>query len=385
MLGSIMNSQFAQMAKNIGVSRLADVTGLDRVGLPVVAAIRPLSRNITVSFGKGKTYEIACLSALMEAAELYFSETCQLPIAKAKYLQLGSEVALNPMRLELVGQPEDALVTDFQWVTGFCLKSKKPIMVPWEIISMDYSMAARKNDRVLAFGPTGLAAAFDESRAILHGLYEVIERDCHNAWNTASDENRENTLVDLNCIHATESLELLGQLKSADLQVLLWDMTGSNKIPCYLAEVFDLALCAPTAYTQGAAADISPQQSIYRALSEAVQIRLTYISGSRDDLERSDYGHRYDEIIYNRKWILENLKTRRQIPKAPKATSQPSSDLEEVCRMLDASGIDDVIVVRLTREHEDVKVVKVIVPSLKDVRVADEPTLNRNQFEFMSA
>lgn len=380
-----MDSRFALFAKNVGVSRLANVTGLDRVELPVVAAIRPLSRNITVSFGKGKTYEIACISALMEAAELYFSETCQFPLVCAKYLELGSEVALNPLRLELIGQPAEVLAKEFQWVSGFYLKSGKQVLVPWEIVSMDYSIADREKDRLLAFGPTGLAAAFEESCAILHGLYEVIERDCHNFWNTTSDQEREETLIDLESIQSVEILELLDLIKAANLEVLLWDMTSSNKIPCYLAEVFDLASSATTSYTHGAAANTSPNRAIYRALAEAVQIRLTYITGSRDDLDRSDYGNRYHEIVSNRKWILENLKIRRRLPKLLENTSQPSSDLTEVCRLLEASGIDDIVVVRLTQEHEVAKVVKVIVPSLKDVRDDDELVLDRSQFEIMLA
>lgn len=37
----------------MGITRLADVTGLDRIGVPVFAAIQPNARSVAVSQGKG--------------------------------------------------------------------------------------------------------------------------------------------------------------------------------------------------------------------------------------------------------------------------------------------------------------------------------------------
>src|SRR4051812_28921774 len=37
----------------LGITRVADITGLDRIGIPVFQGIRPLSRAIVVSQGKG--------------------------------------------------------------------------------------------------------------------------------------------------------------------------------------------------------------------------------------------------------------------------------------------------------------------------------------------
>ena len=46
-----------------GISRLANVTGLDRIGVPVVLSIRPDSRSVSVSHGKGITPAAARVSA----------------------------------------------------------------------------------------------------------------------------------------------------------------------------------------------------------------------------------------------------------------------------------------------------------------------------------
>ena len=52
-----------------GISRVANVTGLDHIGLPVVIAVRPNARSIAISQGKGRTLDHAKASAVMEAIE----------------------------------------------------------------------------------------------------------------------------------------------------------------------------------------------------------------------------------------------------------------------------------------------------------------------------
>jgi ribosomal protein S12 methylthiotransferase accessory factor YcaO len=36
-----------------GITRIADVTGLDTIGIPVMTVVRPLARSLSVSQGKG--------------------------------------------------------------------------------------------------------------------------------------------------------------------------------------------------------------------------------------------------------------------------------------------------------------------------------------------
>ena len=358
--------QIEDLAKRIGVSRLADVTGLDCVGLPVVAAIRPLSRNLTVSFGKGLTRELARLSAVMEAAELYFSERPPCALVTATFGELAQDRALDPESLEQI-EPFEAAKQVFGWVEGRLLGPNHPILVPWEIVSMDFTVEARREKRVLNFGATGLAADFLESKAVLHGLYEVIERDAHNSWNLASDDHRAETLVDLGSVHASDVLSLIDRIKTANLELLIWDMTGRAGVPCYLAEVFDLASSTPTAYVQGAAADLSPGVAIRKAITEALQVRLTYISGSRDDLDWSDYGSRYDHVVANRYWVKNNVAALRKVAASDETQISGDQALPEVASRLSGAGFPTLIAVRLTAVDDPLSVAKVIVPSLSDV------------------
>jgi ribosomal protein S12 methylthiotransferase accessory factor len=72
-------ADFGRHLQAMGITRLANVTGLDVIGIPVYMAVRPNSRSITVSQGKGLDREAARVSALMESAEAWHAETVNLP------------------------------------------------------------------------------------------------------------------------------------------------------------------------------------------------------------------------------------------------------------------------------------------------------------------
>src|ERR1700742_693684 len=67
----------------MGITRVANVTGLDTIGIPVVMVCRPNARSLSVSQGKGLTLDAAKASGLMESIELYHAETITLPLKLA--------------------------------------------------------------------------------------------------------------------------------------------------------------------------------------------------------------------------------------------------------------------------------------------------------------
>ena len=58
----------------LGISRLTDITRLDRLGLPVCASVRPRGQTLRVHAGKGLTLVEARVGALMEAIEFAVAE-----------------------------------------------------------------------------------------------------------------------------------------------------------------------------------------------------------------------------------------------------------------------------------------------------------------------
>ena len=93
-------ARFGPLAPAMGITRISDVTGLDRIGIPVAMAVRPNSRSVSVCQGKGLTVEHAFASALMEAAEQFHGEGIAGRFRLASYRELSARAAVvDPWKL----------------------------------------------------------------------------------------------------------------------------------------------------------------------------------------------------------------------------------------------------------------------------------------------
>ena len=162
-----------------GITRVADVTGLDRIGIPVALAVRPNSRSLSVSQGKGALKAEAFISAAMEALELATAE--RLPEAP-KWASLAemSNSGVPTMALDLSTRcrldrlnRHDALA----WVQGYDLATQCVVHVPWSLVGADYRPDPPGFHGAFQVSTDGLASGFDFRTAIVHGLCELIERD----------------------------------------------------------------------------------------------------------------------------------------------------------------------------------------------------------------
>src|SRR5450755_2140673 len=78
-----------------GITRVADITRLDDIGVPVHLAYRPTGLTYAVSIGSGGTALQSQVSAVMESIEAWHAENLQLAIAArapAADLDLGYDV-----------------------------------------------------------------------------------------------------------------------------------------------------------------------------------------------------------------------------------------------------------------------------------------------------
>jgi ribosomal protein S12 methylthiotransferase accessory factor len=116
----------------------------------------------------------------------------------------------------------------------------------------------------------------------------------------------------------------------------------------------------------GYGAHLDPEIAIVRAITEALQGRLNYIAGSRDDIFRSAFSRTLSA------WssTVEALdRVQRESPPAPIRPSLAHSSLEAdvhlLLKRLGASGIEHVIVVDITPEGFPIHVVRVVAPGLE--------------------
>ena len=73
----------------MGITRVANITGLDTVGLPVVMVCRPNARSLAVSQGKGLDLDSAKASGVMEAVESWHAEHVVLRLRLASWYELA--------------------------------------------------------------------------------------------------------------------------------------------------------------------------------------------------------------------------------------------------------------------------------------------------------
>src|SRR5882757_8167726 len=99
-------ARVASKARQIGITRLGNVTGLDRIGIPVTVAVRPNSRSFSVSQGKGLGVSQAMASAIMEAIELFHGEELAQRTVTASFRELKAKTrVVSPASLCSTGIP----------------------------------------------------------------------------------------------------------------------------------------------------------------------------------------------------------------------------------------------------------------------------------------
>ena len=163
---------------SLGVTRLANVTGFDRLGIPVYNAVVPRADDtICVYHGKGRTVADARTSAAMEAIERTAAALPLRPAAVAAYDRLVAEghAALRPGDLNIALLPHYRDDLPIRWLTGHDLLAGEPVLVPYGAVSyVDHPGAPPCYALTTS---NGLAAGNSLEEAVCHALCEVIERD----------------------------------------------------------------------------------------------------------------------------------------------------------------------------------------------------------------
>ena len=133
----------------MGITRIANVTGLDPVGVPVVTVVRPNARSLAVSQGKGVMLAAAQgLGDHVEAAELYHAETVSGPLWWARPDELvGGRSFVDPLEL-----PRSSAVSTedgpMAWIQGVDLVRDGPILVPFAaVLRRLYACRGHARDR----------------------------------------------------------------------------------------------------------------------------------------------------------------------------------------------------------------------------------------------
>lgn len=352
----------------MGITRIANVTGLDNIGIPVVMVVRPNSRSISVSQGKGVALAAAKASGVMEAVETYHAERIVLPLKLAAFEELRHDhpmvdVSALPFSLEGRYRDDRALL----WIEGRNLMDDAPLWLPHELVHTDYTLPQPSGSGCFTANTNGLASGNHILEAIAHGIYEVVERDAITLWRLQTNGVGGQPL-DLESIDDSACRALLDHFEQAGIDVRVWDVTSDVGVACF----FCLIMGKRTDETEpefGSGCHPARQIALMRALTEAAQARTTFIAGSRDDFDAEIYSDaaRSRRTRACRELLLSQVPAQHfeDVPSYESDTLW--DDIAWTLDRLRSVAVEQVVVVDLSQDRLGIPVVRVVIPGLEGV------------------
>jgi ribosomal protein S12 methylthiotransferase accessory factor len=353
----------------MGITRLGNVTGLDHVGIPVAVAVRPNSRSVSVSQGKGLTLTHAVASALMESVECFHAEDVDARFRTASQGEMAAEFDLVDLgRLCGTGKPL-AKEAPIPWMEGIDLARGLPCWVPAEAVHLDTTLPTKPGSGHFLVGSNGLASGNHLLEAVGAAICEVVERDAVAIWDARPTKDRGLARLDFPSVDDPDCRSLLDAYAKAGMAVRAWNVTSDIGIASFVCDIFpeveDPSVDLPR--FRGAGCHPNRGIALSRALTEAAQVRLTHITGIRDDLPSSEYRKSPRERLGAA--LLDYLSSEAEPCSFGKAPTFETDDLAaEVhwsLEQLARAGADQVVAIDLTRLEYGIPVVKVVIPGLE--------------------
>ena len=358
--------------KKIGVTRIADITNLDRLGVPIFSSIRPSAAPgaISIYSGKGSTEQRARISAIMESFERCLAERPGLnaniagdisaPALVESYLNARENyVTLDPGSL-LLSQPYNPSSL-LEWVGTYDLLNKEEVFVSANAVYHPYDSPGQCQKLFLS-NTNGLASGNVLEEAILHGLLEVIERDAISTAQFTRDLGKEIVLTE----EDGYLYEISRKFKDSGIDLKIWLVPTDTGIPTIIAATDDVKLKDPALLVMGAGSHLKPEIAVARAITEAAQSRVVQIQGAREDTDREGFIRSvgYDRMKrLNWFWFEEGEKiSLSEVQDISKRS--PAENIGVILEKL--KGLTEkVLVVDLSREEVAVPVVRVIIPGFE--------------------
>lgn len=365
--------------ESAGITRVTEITHLDRIGIPVFSAIRPLAAEGAVSIyaGKGATVNQAKASAVMEAFERYSAERQESDddrIIIGNMNSIDGDV-VNPISLILPNRLQgNPAVTRIEWIEAVNIKDESKVWVPANAVFHPY--VTRSASHIFKSNTNGLASGNVLEEAILQALCEVIERDAWSFFEIFKNKSR----LDLSMCDNEIILDFLTKFENAGIELTLLDLTSDVGVCTIAAVADDVKLKDPALLTMGIGTHLDPEIAVIRAISEVAQSRATQIHGTREDTVRADFMRKagYDRMKrINKHWFDDSGEVKSFDSLVDLSSDDISKDINSILGLLDNVGCTDVYFVDLTREDVGVPVVRVIVPGMEVYCIDNERFGNR--------
>ncbi len=370
--------------KTAGITRIADITDLDRIGLPVFTAIRPTAEDGAISIygGKGITKDHAKASAMMEGFERYSAEkqsSDESIFASVNEIKSKGNY-IDPKSLNLPQKFEKTDVDNIQleWSISHDLITGEDYYIPSNAVFHPY-IQDNSVESLFKSNTNGLASGNVLQEAILHGMFEVIERD---AWSIFELTHKNYSQINLESIESELVNKTIDKFESEGIKIKLMDFTADIKIPTIAASADDTITKDAGLLTLGMGTHLDPEVAILRALTEVAQSRATQINGAREDTVRADFAREagYERMKRINKFYFKQEENQINLSDIEnKSTTSITEDINITKDELISNDIKHILYTDLTRPELDVSVVRVIIPEM-EIYAIDQ---NRAGYRFL--
>lgn len=355
------------LLEKAGMDPLEDITGKDNIGIPVYSVYRKETAKGTFGNynGKGATPEQAMASAVMEAMERYSAEmrdTDEIVYGTIQQVRDNGPM-IEPDDLILPARVMNNLeVADIAWTTAYDMMQGEEVWIP--ACAVFYPYYPDGDLQLFRYHTNGIASGNTMEEAILHAMFEVIERD---AWSIAEafDRTKADVIID-----DEDSVpgQLLKKFRDNGVEIKLKDLTTDVGVTTIGASSDDVRTKDPELLNIGVGTHLNPEIAAIRALTEVAQSRTTHKHGLKVNAQlvkvTKDMG--YDKVkAVNRLWYSDNEKKVNLSDMEDESTPYVLDDIEKVMGRLYESYFERVVVADLTRPEIGIPTVRVIIPGME--------------------
>lgn len=371
----------------VGITRVADITGLDTIGIPNTIAVRPSRDRMCNSAYSGKGLRLldALVGGQMEALEVAVGHDDRLPMHKSSWSELHERGlhAVHPDRLiPLPGAPFELTDMSTDWLMGSEIRSGEARLLPADCCVFRRSPVPR----IWKISSNGLASGNTVVEAMSHALAEVIERDAESHFRLATEYADLPGLLGLvagpprvaapsGALAPPRDFPLIGpgtlpvplrdlvaRVRAAGIDLALRLITSDIAIPTILCAVHEETTDDRRHLVQyGCGSHPDPRIAARRAITEATQSRVTAIQGSREDLAAGAICPADPPA----EWFDPESSGIDFADIPTTIFSDVRDDIGCMLDALDTAALDPAVVVNLTNDAIGFPVVKVIVPGME--------------------
>jgi ribosomal protein S12 methylthiotransferase accessory factor len=420
------------IAKRIGVTRIADITHMDRLYIPNFSTVLPGTEDkIWVYSGKGPTRDHAKASAIMESIERYSSLPStdssrniivgSLQELSKNHTVLHPDELVEPLRI----QYRNDMVMEF--MVGTELFTNTEILVPASLALFEYRRPITKtlpsSQVVNPFGYThtsGLASGNVIEEAVCHALCELIERDAssiaqlystvipytilqkvaetliENGYPITVGGNHNNNCiadkfiddasvfpdVDISEVDSTAVTDLVKKFHQADLPLLIKNITSDIAVPTFYASSYEELSEDYGLFAVGYGSHPDARIALIRAITELSQTRAANVHGARDDLKKIRFNLHDENAGVMSRWHFKESRDKISFSEVKSYYNNDLlDDIKLILNNLKEAGLRRVIIVDLTNKNIGIPVVRAIVPGLETYTVT-ESVMSRRAKSF---